>query len=117
MGAPDRKARLASGDIGRMRHFRVAEPLFALSRTVADPAFPVGDGWSAEDANKESLQATGFRLIPGGIGLILKPGRLGFEFELARVVANDSDIGLREALLRHRLDIQRHSHLGVLRAL
>ena len=69
MGAHGGTARLASGDDGRMRQFRVAEPIFALSPIVADPAFPVGDGWFAGHADGGSLQSAGFRLIPGGTHL------------------------------------------------
>lgn len=41
-----------------------------------------------------------------------KASRLRLEFELARIVANNTDIGLREPGTRFGLDLKRQLHLG-----
>src|SRR6266702_805638 len=53
-------------------------------------------------------------IVPGVISApsILTPGPLRFELELARVVAHDPHVGLRETIRRFSLDIECERDLG-----
>ena len=48
---------------------------------------------------------------------LFKPGRLGFELELAGIVPDDANIRVREAVLGVGLDFQRQLYLRTSRAL
>src|SRR5271166_5493570 len=51
------------------------------------------------------------------LNLSLEAGGFGLELQLARIVADDADIGLGESVFRVGLDLQRQLHLGAYAAL
>jgi len=53
----------------------------------------------------------------GLLASVAKAGRLSLKLELARIVANDSDIVLGKAASRFDLYLERELHLGARRAL